>query len=167
MAQKDRYAQYLLYATLVTFIPFLGTKLFQLRQTGIFGGIMEENEDVWFQTKKLYKIWEKYICTITEITLSQKVTVVWGQYAKRAQPIWLKISGKLILLPNLNVSKKPYPSHALGRSVCLGQGCIGVGCVINAYLRIFSWTKSTFEMRTSHSWTNLDCGQTSSRSSSS
>ena len=29
----------------------------------------------------------------------------------------------LILLSNLNVSKRPYPSHALSRSVCLGQGC--------------------------------------------
>ena len=28
----------------------------------------------------------------------------------------------LILLPNLNVSKRPYPSHALSRSVYLGQG---------------------------------------------
>ena len=28
----------------------------------------------------------------------------------------------LILLPNINVSKRPYPSHALSRSVCLGQG---------------------------------------------
>ena len=28
----------------------------------------------------------------------------------------------LILLPNLNVSKRPYPSHALGRTVILGQG---------------------------------------------
>ena len=32
----------------------------------------------------------------------------------------------LILLPNLNVSKRPYPCHALGRSACLGQGCLGL-----------------------------------------
>ena len=30
----------------------------------------------------------------------------------------------LILLPNLNVFKRPYPCHALGRSLCLGQGCL-------------------------------------------
>ena len=29
----------------------------------------------------------------------------------------------LILLPNLNLSKRPYPSHTLSRSAGLGQGC--------------------------------------------
>ena len=33
---------------------------------------MEENEDGWFQTKKLYKIRQKYLSTVTEITLYQK-----------------------------------------------------------------------------------------------
>ena len=28
-----------------------------------------------------------------------------------------------ILLPNLNVSKRPYPCHTFGQSICLGQGC--------------------------------------------
>ena len=135
---------FLSYATLVTFIPLLGTKLFQLRQRGIFGRIMEENEDVWFHTKKQYEIGQKYPSTITEITLSPKevarspgwhmkdnkhtylfvphlffdnkynlgarldqirsngiVTVVWGHYAKRARPIWLKISGNTYLATKL------------------------------------------------------------------
>ena len=35
----------------------------------------------------------------------------------------------VILLSNLNVSKRPYPSHALSRSVCLGQWCRGAGAV--------------------------------------
>ena len=106
-----------------------------IRTIGIFGRIMEENEDVWFHTKKQYEIGQKCPSTINEITLSQKevarspgwhmkdnkythlfcaififdykynlgarldqirskgiVTVVWGRYAKRARPIWLKIS---------------------------------------------------------------------------
>ena len=28
-----------------------------------------------------------------------------------------------ILVTNLDVSKRPYPCHALGRSVCFSQGC--------------------------------------------
>ena len=40
------------------------------------------------------------------------------QFGSKSQEI-------LILLPNLNVSKIPYPSHALSWSVCLGQGCMG------------------------------------------
>ena len=36
MAQKDRYAYYISYATLFTLIPLLGTKLFQLRWRDIF-----------------------------------------------------------------------------------------------------------------------------------
>ena len=31
---------------------------------------MEENQDVWFHTKKKYEIGQKYPSTITEITLS-------------------------------------------------------------------------------------------------
>ena len=61
-----------------------------------------------------YQIWA---LDIDYIRIDGIVTVVWGQYAKSLQEI-------LILLPNLNVSKSPYPCHTLGRSVCSGQGCV-------------------------------------------
>ena len=70
--KKDRYAHYLTYATLVTLIPLFGTKLCQLRLGGIFGEFMKKNEGVQIYTKKKGKIHQKYLSTVTDITLSPK-----------------------------------------------------------------------------------------------
>ena len=62
---------------------------------------------------------------------------------KRLKAIFQEI---LILLPNLNVSKRPFPCHAFGRSVFLGQECVGRSTIKLGYLPIslletwwFSW----------------------------
>ena len=55
----DMYAHYFSYATLVSLIPLLGEKLFELRWIDIFGGFMEENGDVWIETKKNVKFIKK------------------------------------------------------------------------------------------------------------
>ena len=72
MPQKDRYAYYLSYSTLVTLIPLFGTKLFELRRRGIFGGFMQENKNFWFSTKTLCKIRQLYLFTVTQNSLSTK-----------------------------------------------------------------------------------------------
>ena len=50
------------------------------------------------------------------------VTVVRGQYAKRAQLI-LKVSGNTYFATKITVSKRPYMCQALGCSVGLSLGC--------------------------------------------
>ena len=72
MADKNRYAHFLSYATMMTVIPLFGTRLFQLPWRDIFAGFMEENEDSWFESQKKCKICQKCLSTVTEITLSPK-----------------------------------------------------------------------------------------------
>ena len=61
----------------------------------------------------------------------------------------------LILLPNLNVSKRPYPCHALGRSVCLGQGW---GRASQALVTGTNrWENFTEDMILEHIWNLVLC----------
>ena len=57
------------------------------------------------------------------------------QYSKRARTIWLKISGNA-LVKNLDASKRPYPCNALGRSACLGQGCVTVTVTVSGLAQV-------------------------------
>ena len=74
MCQKDTYAYYLSYATLVSFVAYLGVDIFQLPCRHIFGGFQQEMRlfVLRIQSFREYKVsakipW-KYVRMVTEKT---------------------------------------------------------------------------------------------------